>query len=98
MIERHTTQFPFYGEPYADFMSFVTQYYSENPAVPKEILLPDPDGLAALTADEAAEFALAAVDPVQEGTEPWGTRPHSGYRPTGGFGRRDRRGRRGWRG
>ncbi|WP_272828649.1 excinuclease ABC subunit UvrC [Paenibacillus thiaminolyticus] len=67
MIERHTTQFPFYGEPYADFMSFVTQYYSENPAVPKEILLPDPDGLAALTADEAAEFALAAVDPVQEG-------------------------------
>ncbi|WCF11096.1 excinuclease ABC subunit UvrC [Paenibacillus thiaminolyticus] len=51
MIERHTTQFPFYGEPYADFMSFVTQYYSENPAVPKEILLPDPDGLAALTAD-----------------------------------------------
>ncbi|MGG4396445.1 excinuclease ABC subunit UvrC [Paenibacillus thiaminolyticus] len=51
MIERHTTQFPFYGEPYADFMSFVTQYYSENPAVPKEILLPDPDGLAALTED-----------------------------------------------
>lgn len=41
MIERHATKFPFYGEAYADFMSFVTQYYSENPALPKEILLPD---------------------------------------------------------
>ncbi|BFH12195.1 UvrABC system protein C [Paenibacillus dendritiformis] len=66
MIERHTTQFPFYGEPYADFMSFVTQYYSENPAVPKEILLPDPDGMAALAADAAAEAAPAAVKAGQE--------------------------------
>ncbi|CAH8707920.1 excinuclease ABC subunit UvrC [Paenibacillus thiaminolyticus] len=62
MIERHTTQFPFYGEPYADFMSFVTQYYSENPAVPKEILLPDPDGLAALTADAEDLVDVEDVD------------------------------------
>ncbi|CAG5091795.1 UvrABC system protein C [Thermobacillus xylanilyticus] len=40
MIERRATTFPFYGEPYDDFMTFVAQYYSENPALPKEILLP----------------------------------------------------------
>ncbi|MGP0576723.1 excinuclease ABC subunit UvrC [Paenibacillus peoriae] len=41
MIERHMSTFPFYGEAYSDFMSYVTQYYSDNPAVPQEILLPD---------------------------------------------------------
>jgi excinuclease ABC subunit C len=40
IIERHVTLFPYYGDEYEDFMSFVTQYYSENPALPKEILLP----------------------------------------------------------
>jgi len=50
MIERRATTFPFYGEPYEDFMTFVAQYYSENPALPKEILLPleeDAGGVAA---------------------------------------------------
>ena len=42
MIQRHSSAFPFYGEAYSDFMSYVTQYYSENPALPQEILLPDP--------------------------------------------------------
>jgi len=42
MIERHATTFPFYGEEYDDFMTFVTQYYSDNPALPKQILLPQP--------------------------------------------------------
>ncbi|OMF71091.1 excinuclease ABC subunit C [Paenibacillus peoriae] len=41
MIERHMSTFPFYSEAYSDFMSYVTQYYSDNPAVPQEILLPD---------------------------------------------------------
>lgn len=41
MIQRHSSAFPFYGEAYSDFMSYVTQYYSDNPAVPQEILLPD---------------------------------------------------------
>ncbi|MRN56536.1 excinuclease ABC subunit UvrC [Paenibacillus monticola] len=41
MIQRHSSVFPFYGEAYSDFMSYVTQYYSENPALPQEILLPD---------------------------------------------------------
>lgn len=41
MIERHASAFPFYGDAYSDFLSYVTQYYSDNPALPKEILLPD---------------------------------------------------------
>ncbi|MUG71069.1 MULTISPECIES: excinuclease ABC subunit UvrC [Paenibacillus] len=40
LIERHATMFPYYGEAYDDFTSFVTQYYSDNPALPKEIFLP----------------------------------------------------------
>jgi excinuclease ABC subunit C len=65
MIERHASVFPFYGEEYDDFVSFVTQYYSENPALPKEIMLPErkaeeqsdtgmrEDGLTNETADVA---------------------------------------------
>ncbi|WP_059049488.1 excinuclease ABC subunit UvrC [Paenibacillus senegalimassiliensis] len=41
MIERHASVFPFYGDAYGDFLSYVTQYYSENPALPQEILLPE---------------------------------------------------------
>ncbi|MDF9842730.1 MULTISPECIES: excinuclease ABC subunit UvrC [unclassified Paenibacillus] len=41
MIQRHSSAFPFYGDAYSDFMSYVTQYYSENPALPQEILLPE---------------------------------------------------------
>lgn len=45
MIERHASAFPFYGEAYQDFLSFITQYYSDNPALPQEILLPaEPTG------------------------------------------------------
>ncbi|MBH5319242.1 excinuclease ABC subunit UvrC [Paenibacillus sp. GSMTC-2017] len=42
LIERHGTTFPYYGEEFDDFMTFVTQYYSDNPALPKQILLPRP--------------------------------------------------------
>lgn len=52
MIERRATTFPYYGQAYDDFMTFVTQYYSENPALPKEIFLPSPP-----VADEAAGVA-----------------------------------------
>lgn len=41
MIERHATKFPYYGHAYDDFITFVTQYYSDNPALPRAILLPD---------------------------------------------------------
>jgi len=40
MIERHASVFPYYGDEYEDFISFVIQYYSDNPALPKEICLP----------------------------------------------------------
>ncbi|WP_025717445.1 excinuclease ABC subunit UvrC [Paenibacillus sp. 1-18] len=56
MIERHMSTFPFYGEAYSDFMSYVTQYYSDNPAVPQEILLPDTPKLVRQT-EQAAQNA-----------------------------------------
>ncbi|CAM3852978.1 excinuclease ABC subunit UvrC [Cohnella lubricantis] len=64
MIQRHVSQFPFYGEPYEDFLTFVTQYYSDNPALPREILLPDApsdeiDSGAAAASAEAVEAAGA---------------------------------------
>ncbi|MFC0333112.1 excinuclease ABC subunit UvrC [Paenibacillus sepulcri] len=51
LIERRATSFPYYGEAYDDFMTFVTQYYSDNPALPKEILLPAPE-VAALMQEQ----------------------------------------------
>ncbi|WP_322923840.1 excinuclease ABC subunit UvrC [Paenibacillus campi] len=62
MIERHASVFPFYGEPYNDFMSYVTQYYSENPAMPQEIMLPAEETVVEL---DHSEQALAAAE--QEG-------------------------------
>ncbi|GAA4856329.1 excinuclease ABC subunit C [Paenibacillus vulneris] len=40
LIERRASMFPYYGEEYEDFVSFVTQYYSDNPALPREVFLP----------------------------------------------------------
>lgn len=57
MIERHASVFPFYGDAYGDFLSFVTQYYSENPALPQEILLPE------MKEDAEAEVAGTKADP-----------------------------------
>ncbi|MCK9862382.1 excinuclease ABC subunit UvrC [Paenibacillus sp. ATY16] len=60
MIERRGTTFPYYGEEYDDFMTFVTQYYSDNPALPKQILLPLPADEEEGTAESstaADEFA-----------------------------------------
>ncbi|CAH1201431.1 excinuclease ABC subunit UvrC [Paenibacillus sp. JJ-223] len=56
MIERHVSTFPFYGDAYSDFMTYVTQYYSDNPALPQEILLPEmPQELLELNDVEAGE-------------------------------------------
>lgn len=62
MIERHASSFPFYGEAYADFLSYVTQYYSDNPALPQEILLPanEDEGGAEAAAGEARPAAVAS--------------------------------------
>ncbi|BCU81162.1 UvrABC system protein C [Polycladomyces abyssicola] len=48
LIERDVSIFPHYNEPEEDFLSFVTQFYHDNPALPKEIFLPvevDPEWL-----------------------------------------------------
>lgn len=40
LIERDVSLFPYYGEEEDDFLSFVTQFYYEQTALPKEIFLP----------------------------------------------------------
>ncbi|RAP75400.1 excinuclease ABC subunit UvrC [Paenibacillus montanisoli] len=68
LIERRATTFPYYGTAYDDFMTFVTQYYSENPALPKEIFLPTPpqeggpEAAAAAVQEAKAEYTAAAAD------------------------------------
>ncbi|MFC5469557.1 excinuclease ABC subunit UvrC [Cohnella suwonensis] len=42
MNQRHMSMFPYFGDAYDDFISYVTQYYSDNPALPREVLLPSP--------------------------------------------------------
>ncbi|MEK3789065.1 MULTISPECIES: excinuclease ABC subunit UvrC [Paenibacillus] len=61
MIGRHMSSFPFYGEAYSDFVSFVTQYYSDNPALPQEILLPVLSEHAAKTEQEQTEQPVVEV-------------------------------------
>jgi excinuclease ABC subunit C len=68
MIERHATQFPYYGEPYEDFISFVTQYYSENPAMPREVLLPY-DVTAGEVAEQLASWLGVKVVVPQRGSK-----------------------------
>ncbi|TLS53414.1 excinuclease ABC subunit UvrC [Paenibacillus antri] len=59
MIERRASAFPYYGEAYDDFMTYVTQYYSDNPALPKEVLLPGPPAAGTAGAEAGAEGAAA---------------------------------------
>ncbi|MFD3260359.1 excinuclease ABC subunit UvrC [Paenibacillus lentus] len=69
MIERHASVFPFYGEAYQDFLSYVTQYYSDNPALPQEILLPaEPSGKGAEanTAEADSKDAADAINGAAE--------------------------------
>lgn len=40
MMERHASIFPYFGDAHEDFTSYVAQYYSDNPALPREIILP----------------------------------------------------------
>ncbi|MDF2670790.1 MAG: hypothetical protein K0R67_3096 [Paenibacillus sp.] len=68
LIERRTSTFPYYSEAYDDFITFVTQYYSDNPALPREIFLPSdnvtaPSETAAATAAAAqpSEISIAAA-------------------------------------
>ncbi|MEC0306776.1 excinuclease ABC subunit UvrC [Paenibacillus lautus] len=79
MVQRNKSVFPFYGDAHSDFMSFIAQYYSDNPALPQEILLPeplwideaDPESVAGTAADEGgrnAEAAVVTANPLSAGT------------------------------
>jgi excinuclease ABC subunit C len=75
MIERHVSLFPYYGDEYEDFITFVTQYYSDNPAVPKEMFLPsaeqsDTDD-SAPAGDSLAAKERHSDDEVAESLEAW---------------------------
>ncbi len=61
MIERKASVFPYYREAHEDFLSFVSQYYADNPALPREILLPEGDG-SALEQNESAEHNEISSD------------------------------------
>jgi excinuclease ABC subunit C len=72
MIQRHSSVFPFYGEAYSDFMSYVTQYYSDNPALPQEILLPDvldEESVGDKEAKPAIVIAAPAEEDLQKGED-----------------------------
>ncbi|WP_054958181.1 excinuclease ABC subunit UvrC [Paenibacillus dakarensis] len=69
MVQRNASVFPYYGEAYSDFMSFVAQYYSDNPALPQEILLPGPaedDKAADASAASSAGNEETAVQPAEQ--------------------------------
>jgi excinuclease ABC subunit C len=68
MIERRATAFPYYGEAYEDFLTFVAQFYSENPALPREIFLPaqeEPEEAEAVAADDAAALTPPVDTPAE---------------------------------
>jgi excinuclease ABC subunit C len=71
MIERHASIFPYYGEEYEDFVSFLTQYYSENPALPKEIMLPGRKEEAPAAAEDVEAGLSADASDVAEMLENW---------------------------
>lgn len=70
MVQRNKSVFPFYGDAHSDFMSFIAQYYSDNPALPQEILLPEPllideaapESVTGTAVDEGVRSAEEAVD------------------------------------
>ncbi|MBB6670958.1 excinuclease ABC subunit UvrC [Cohnella nanjingensis] len=87
MIQRHVSVFPYYGEAFEDFMTYVTQYYSENPALPREMLLPPaPESAAAegaLTSAAAAAETGTSVATTESG-EPAAEAPGAAQGPDAG--------------
>ncbi|SDO43916.1 Excinuclease ABC subunit C [Paenibacillus sp. yr247] len=61
LIERHVSLFPYYGDEYNDFITYVTQVYSDNPALPKEIFLPPVPVQSSDAPAPAAEVAEAGA-------------------------------------
>jgi excinuclease ABC subunit C len=72
LIERHVSLFPYYGEEYEDFISYVTQVYSDNPALPKEIFLPAPPELEpGATPAGLSQTTEVGEKDVKEALESW---------------------------
>jgi len=69
MIQRHVSMFPFYGEAHEDFLTYVAQYYSDNPALPREMLLPDAPAAADAKANATSDLAAAKVAREEEAEE-----------------------------
>jgi excinuclease ABC subunit C len=69
MIERHASVFPFYGDAYSDFLSYVTQYYSDNPALPQEIILPE---LKEIESEAPAKAEVVESDESESGESGFG--------------------------
>ncbi|MFB9327383.1 excinuclease ABC subunit UvrC [Paenibacillus aurantiacus] len=70
LIERRVSMFPYYGEAYDDFMTFVTQYYSENPALPREILLPASPEMSETGSGDGAQAGEVAEVEAAVAAEP----------------------------
>lgn len=68
LIERRASMFPYYGDEYEDFVSFVTQYYSDNPALPREVFLPGEPEQGG-ESDEAAEASAAEPSVEEDGAQ-----------------------------
>lgn len=66
MIERHVSLFPYYGDEYDDFITFVTQYYSDNPALPKEIVLPSVEERGNAAAKRGKLVRADEAEPAKE--------------------------------
>ncbi|AOZ91991.1 excinuclease ABC subunit UvrC [Paenibacillus crassostreae] len=67
MIHRHASVFPFYSEAYSDFMTYVTQYYLDNPALPQEILLPQLNEEVVDSEPESEATVISEVDDNSSG-------------------------------
>lgn len=68
MLERHASLFPYYGDADEDFMSYVAQYYSDNPVLPREIILPSSE-TKELEGKELAAWLKTKVHIPQRGTK-----------------------------
>ncbi|WP_405031114.1 excinuclease ABC subunit UvrC [Paenibacillus hexagrammi] len=77
LIERHVSLFPYYGDEYNDFMSYVTQVYSDNPALPKEIFLPGMPDTAGTPDIVQAEPNVASPTFISTEAEPTAVVPAS---------------------
>jgi excinuclease ABC subunit C len=66
MMERHASIFPYFGDAHEDFTSYVAQYYSDNPALPREIILPSDEEKSEIQ-DSLASWLQVKVHIPQRG-------------------------------